>query len=180
MGVNDLVAIGKVTKYVTGLPVESGEAGGDPGPFTALGVYLSVLAAIRRGLRRESAKDVHVAIQGVGSVGSNVARRLAADGARLTLADVQDSGVFVGALPDATPFPYRLRVTWPQGPVDLDDPFAFPALLGDVDVHLLAEGNHLEAWKKLGAHPLKHVEACDGGIEYRLDPLWPQSVDNIG
>lgn len=88
MGVSDLVAIGKATKYVTGLPVESGEAGGDPGPFTALGVYLSVLAAIRRGLQRDSAKGVHVAIQGVGSVGSNVARRLAADGARLTIADV--------------------------------------------------------------------------------------------
>lgn len=88
MGVEDLVAIGNATQYVTGLPVASGAAGGDPGPFTALGVYLSVLAAMRRGLKRDSAKGVHVAIQGVGSVGSNVARRLAADGARLTIADV--------------------------------------------------------------------------------------------
>lgn len=84
----DMVAISGHTRHVSGLPVASGEAGGDPGPLTALGVYLGIRAAIRRGLGKDSAKGVHVAIQGVGSVGGGVARRLAADGARLTLADV--------------------------------------------------------------------------------------------
>ncbi|MCU0729945.1 MAG: amino acid dehydrogenase, partial [Sphingopyxis sp.] len=84
----DMVAIARETRHVSGLPVASGEAGGDPGPLTALGVYLGILAAIRRGMGRDSAAGVHVAIQGVGSVGGGVARRLAADGARLTLADV--------------------------------------------------------------------------------------------
>ena len=84
----DMVAIARETRHVSGLPVASGEAGGDPGPLTALGVYLGIRAAIRRGLGKDSAQGVHVAIQGVGSVGGGVARRLAADGARLTLADV--------------------------------------------------------------------------------------------
>lgn len=84
----DMVAIARETRHVSGLPVASGEAGGDPGPLTALGVYLGIRAAIRRGLGKDSAEGVHVAIQGVGSVGGGVARRLAADGARLTLADV--------------------------------------------------------------------------------------------
>jgi leucine dehydrogenase len=84
----DMVTIARQTRHVSGLPVASGEAGGDPGPLTALGVYLGILAAIRRGLGKDSAAGVHVAIQGVGSVGGGVARRLAADGARLTLADV--------------------------------------------------------------------------------------------
>ena len=84
----DMVAIARQTRHVSGLPVASGAAGGDPGPLTALGVYLGICAAIRRGLGKDSAKGVHVAIQGVGSVGGGVARRLAADGARLTLADV--------------------------------------------------------------------------------------------
>src|SRR3546814_4975705 len=57
-------------------------------PFTALGVYLGIKAAIREGLKTDSAKDVRIAIQGVGSVGGGVARRLAAEGAKLTLADV--------------------------------------------------------------------------------------------
>jgi leucine dehydrogenase len=84
----DMVAIARETRHVSGLPVASGAAGGDPGPSTALGVYLGILAAIREGLGVDSARDVRIAIQGVGSVGGGVARRLAADGARLTLADV--------------------------------------------------------------------------------------------
>lgn len=76
------------TKHVSGLPVAAGGAGGDPGPFTAMGVYLGVNAAAKRALRVDSMKGVHVAIQGVGSVGGGLARLLAADGARLTIADV--------------------------------------------------------------------------------------------
>ncbi|QDX25366.1 amino acid dehydrogenase [Sphingomonas suaedae] len=76
------------TRHVSGLPVAGGDAGGDPGPFTALGIYLGVKTAAQRALGAESMKGVHVAIQGVGSVGGGLARRLAADGAKLTLADV--------------------------------------------------------------------------------------------
>ncbi len=84
----DMVQIAKQTKHVSGLPVASGEAGGDPGPYTALGVYLGIKAAIREGLGTDSAAGVRIAIQGGGSVGGGVARRLAAEGAKLTLADV--------------------------------------------------------------------------------------------
>lgn len=76
------------TRHVSGLPVEGGEAGGDPGPFTALGIYLGVKAAAKRALGVDSMAGVHVAVQGVGSVGGGLARRLAADGAKLRLADV--------------------------------------------------------------------------------------------
>jgi leucine dehydrogenase len=84
----DMVEIAKHTSHVSGLPVASGEAGGDPGPLTALGVYLGIKAAIREKLNADSAQGVRVAVQGVGSVGGGVARRLAAEGATLTLADV--------------------------------------------------------------------------------------------
>ena len=76
------------TRYVSGLPVAAGAAGGDPGPFTARGVYLGVKAAAKRGLGATDMKGVRVAVQGLGSVGGGLARRLAADGAVLTLADV--------------------------------------------------------------------------------------------
>lgn len=79
------------TRYVSGLPVEGGSAGGDPGPVTARGVYLGVKAAARRALGVESMAAVHVAVQGLGSVGGGLARLLAADGARLTLADVDQA-----------------------------------------------------------------------------------------
>ncbi|MEY4269830.1 MAG: hypothetical protein RLZZ58_1046 [Pseudomonadota bacterium] len=84
----DMVAIAAHTRHVSGLPVASGAAGGDPGPLTAIGVYLGIMAAIREGLGTDSARGVRIAVQGVGSVGGGVARRLAADGAVLTLADV--------------------------------------------------------------------------------------------
>lgn len=83
----DMVAVSKVTPHVAGLPHQ----GGDPGPYTARGVYLGVQAAAKHALGTDDLTGVHVAIQGVGSVGGGLARYLAAQGARLTLADV-DAG----------------------------------------------------------------------------------------
>ncbi|MFD1950128.1 Leu/Phe/Val dehydrogenase [Sphingomonas arantia] len=83
----DMVAVREQTRFVSGLPAEGGAAGGDPGPFTAQGIFLGIEAAVRRRLKRDL-DGVHVAIQGVGSVGGGLARRLAARGAKLTLADV--------------------------------------------------------------------------------------------
>jgi len=84
----DMSVIAERTRFVSGLPVAAGEAGGDPGPVTAEGVYLGIRAAARALFGSEDMAGLRVAIQGVGSVGGGVARRLAADGALLTLADV--------------------------------------------------------------------------------------------
>lgn len=84
----DMVTISSETRHVSGLPVTDGSAaGGDPGPFTARGVYLGIKAAAKHRLGVDSMAGVHVAVQGIGSVGGGVARLLAADGAQLTLAD---------------------------------------------------------------------------------------------
>jgi len=86
----DMVAVSKRTKHVSGLPVEGDKAGGDPGPFTAMGIYHGIKAAVRHKLGKDSVKGVHVAIQGTGSVGGGVAKLLAQDGAKLTLADINE------------------------------------------------------------------------------------------
>ena len=84
----DMVAIARRTPHVTGLPVtDKATAGGDPGPFTARGIHYGIRAAVAHRLGRESLAGVHVAVQGTGSVGSGLARLLAQDGAKLTLAD---------------------------------------------------------------------------------------------
>ncbi|QUL39111.1 Glu/Leu/Phe/Val dehydrogenase [Erythrobacter sp. JK5] len=87
----DMVAVSKHTAHVSGLPV-SGEdaAGGDPGPFTAMGIYHGIRAAVRHKLGKDSVTGVHVAVQGTGSVGGGVAKLLAKDGAKLTLADMHE------------------------------------------------------------------------------------------
>lgn len=92
MGEPDMVAIAERTPFVTGLPTaDSSAAGGDPGPFTAKGVYLGIEAAVRQKLGRDSVQGVHVAVQGTGSVGGGAARLLARAGAALTLADVDNA-----------------------------------------------------------------------------------------
>jgi leucine dehydrogenase len=88
MNDDDMVVIGSETAHVSGLPVGSGEAGGDPGPSTALGVFLGVKAAAKRALGSDDMAGVRVAVQGIGSVGGGLAKLLAAEGAHLTLADV--------------------------------------------------------------------------------------------
>ncbi len=87
----DMVAIAERTDHVCGLPVEQGAAGGDPGPFTAYGIYLGIKEAVAHKLGRDSLEGVRVAIQGCGSVGGGVARLLADDGAELVLADIDTS-----------------------------------------------------------------------------------------
>jgi leucine dehydrogenase len=85
----DMVAIAARTEHVTGLPANNGtEAGGDPGPFTAMGIYLGIKAAVAWTLGKDSMQGVHIAVQGTGSVGGGVARLLAKDGAKLTVADI--------------------------------------------------------------------------------------------
>ena len=88
MSVQDLVAISGSTKFIAGLPVPEGQVGGDPGPHTSYGVYLGVRAAAQRALGKDSLEGLHLAIQGAGSVASGLARRAAADGARISLADI--------------------------------------------------------------------------------------------
>ncbi|MBV7267505.1 Leu/Phe/Val dehydrogenase [Erythrobacter ani] len=88
----DMVAVSKRTAHVSGLPVTGDDAaGGDPGPFTAMGIYLGIKAAVRHKLGKDSVEGVHVAVQGIGSVGGGVAKLLAKDGAKLTVADIDQS-----------------------------------------------------------------------------------------
>jgi leucine dehydrogenase len=88
MSVADMVALSAHTRHVAGLPVAEGSVGGDPGPHTSYGVFLGVKAAVRRALGKETLKGVHIALQGAGSVASGLARHAAAEGARITLADI--------------------------------------------------------------------------------------------
>lgn len=84
----DMVAINRRTQHVCGLPVADGSVGGDPGPFTAMGVYHGIKAAVAHKLGKDSVKGVRVALQGCGSVGGGTARLLAKDGARLAVSDI--------------------------------------------------------------------------------------------
>ena len=87
MSVADMIEVARQTKFVAGLPVDTG-VGGDPGPHTSLGVFMGIKAAVKRALGKDSLWGLHIALQGAGSVAGGVARHAAAEGARLSIADV--------------------------------------------------------------------------------------------
>jgi leucine dehydrogenase len=61
---------------------------GSSGPPTALGVFRGVRAVARHVLGSDDLEGVHVAVQGAGAVGSDLAVHLVTAGARVTIADV--------------------------------------------------------------------------------------------
>jgi leucine dehydrogenase len=84
----DLVAVRERTRHVTGLPTERGGAG-DPSPYTARGVEAAMRACVRHRFGRRGLEGTRVVIIGLGHVGGRLARRLAGDGARLAVTDIE-------------------------------------------------------------------------------------------
>jgi leucine dehydrogenase len=88
MSVADMIEVARSTKFVAGLPNSSGDVGGDPGPHTSLGVFLGIKAAVKHALGKDSVSGLHIALQGAGSVATGVALHACAEGAKLSIADV--------------------------------------------------------------------------------------------
>ncbi|MGE3175388.1 MAG: Glu/Leu/Phe/Val dehydrogenase dimerization domain-containing protein [Planctomycetota bacterium] len=84
--IEDLEIIRRATKHVTGLARKDGGSG-NPSPYTAYGVYLGIRAALGWQFGNDDPKGRKVAIQGVGAVGSALAKRLVEAGAVVYGAD---------------------------------------------------------------------------------------------
>jgi leucine dehydrogenase len=91
MSVADIIEVARSTKFVAGLPNSGGDVGGDPGPHTALGVFLGIKAAVKWALGKDSVSGLHIALQGAGSVATGVAHHACAEGARLSIADIDEA-----------------------------------------------------------------------------------------
>ncbi len=89
---------------------------------------------------------------------ASVAVRLE-DGERTQqLEQIHPGGVFEGLIEGAElPFRYRLEVDYgPGGAFTVDDPYAYPPTLGELDLHLMGEGRHEELYDRLGSHVRTH------------------------
>jgi leucine dehydrogenase len=86
--VEDMRHVNKETNYVSGLAHSGDNAGGDPSPLTAIGVFLGIEAAVKFRLGADSLQGIRVAVQGVGHVGLHLCRLLHEAGAELTVSDV--------------------------------------------------------------------------------------------
>jgi leucine dehydrogenase len=85
----DIMIAHQVTDYVVGLEGKSG----NPAPFTALGTYLGIKAAVKHRLGKDDLAGVKLSIQGLGSVGMYLCERLHKDGAELFVTDINEDSI---------------------------------------------------------------------------------------
>ena len=86
-------------------------------------------------------------------------------------------GLWSGLVPDLRPgqFSYRIRFGYPDGNTwELDDPYRFGPTLGEIDLHLIAEGTHERLYEVLGAHPRTHEGVA--GVSFAV---WAPSARGV-
>jgi len=91
-----------------------------------------------------------------------------------TLTLQHNDGVFYKKLRRKNSFAYQLKITKAQHSHLVDDPYQLTPSLGDLDIHLLAEGNHLHPYRVMGAQIIKHH-----GINGVSFSVWAPNATNV-
>ncbi|HAN31428.1 MAG TPA: leucine dehydrogenase, partial [Myxococcales bacterium] len=86
--VRDMEWVRHETDHVTGISRALGGSG-DPSPMTALGVFQGMRASLKFRSGVDSLAGQRVALQGVGAVGRHLVDLLVADGADVTICDIE-------------------------------------------------------------------------------------------
>ena len=86
--VADMEVVRSQTRHVAGLPPATGAPGGDPSPWTALGVFVSMQKAVRSKFGGDL-DGLTVAVQGLGHVGAELCELLHHAGAKLVVAEIR-------------------------------------------------------------------------------------------
>ena len=81
-------------------------------------------------------------------------------------------GLYCGS--SRKPPAYRLRIVWPDHVQEIDDPYRFLPVLGELDVWLLAEGSHLRPFERLGAH-IREID----GVKGTAFAVWAPNVRRV-
>ena len=91
------------------------------------------------------------------------------------LAKRHDAGFFEGRLRIRKRRPHRLAVTWEDGSTaELEDPYRFPPVLGEMDVWLMGEGTHLRPYEVLGA-----TQRVMEGVEGTSFAVWAPNASRV-
>jgi 1,4-alpha-glucan branching enzyme len=116
-------------------------------PHSLLGAHAQNGSVVVRAFRPE-AESVRVRVEGAEPV---------------ELERAHPAGLFEGKLDGAeVPLRYRLEVSYSEGAtLVVDDPYAFPPTLGELDLHLASEGRHERIYERLGAH-VREIEGVVG------------------
>jgi 1,4-alpha-glucan branching enzyme len=88
-------------------------------------------------------------------------------------------GVWVVALALEAVGDYRLRVRYDgAGDSVVDEPYRFLPTLGEVDLHLIAEGRHETLWTALGAH-VRRFDGPLGAVEGTSFAVWAPNAQAV-
>ncbi|MGW0689702.1 GlgB N-terminal domain-containing protein, partial [Streptomyces sp. NPDC002754] len=72
------------------------------------------------------------------------------------------------------PTAYELEITYAETTQRIADSYSLLPSLGDLDLHLMAEGRHEQLWTALGAHPMQHQ-----GIQGTRFTVWAPNARGI-
>src|SRR5450755_936735 len=147
---------------ILGLPVDEMHAflaGAHPDPFGILGPHRVGDNLVVRVFRPE-AKEVDIV----------------ADGKEFPAERLDDKGFFQAVMPGKKrDCDYEVRViSWDDAEHELHDPYCFGAIMGEVDLHLFAEGNHHQLYEKFGAQ-LRTI----GGIPGVYFAVWAPNAQRV-
>ena len=164
--VGDLEIIRRATKHVAGLERKDGGSG-NPSPYTAYGVFLGVKAALGWTFGTDSCKGRTVALQGVGAVGSALAKRLIEAGAKVYGADknvdrLKQLEKEIGLIPTSESEIMTLKC-------DVFAPCALGAILNDQSIPKLDTPIIAGAANNLLLEPRHGKMLADRGILYAPD-----------
>lgn len=93
----------------------------------------------------------------------------------IEMSRVHEQGFYEALVPGSTPMRYRLRARrvsdhgW-----TFEDPYRFPPVLGDLDLHLIAEGNHYRNYDRMGSQQL----TLDG-VQGVLFAVWAPNSERV-
>jgi 1,4-alpha-glucan branching enzyme len=150
---------------VIGLPIDEMNvflAGAHPDPFGILGPHrLGDDLAVR--VFRPDAREVSVVL----------ARK---DEQRFPAERLSGEGFFQAILPGMKRnVRYQLHLTgWDDSTAVVHDPYAYGPIMGEIDLHLFSEGNHLQIYEKFGAH-LHTI----GGVEGVYFAVWAPNAQRV-
>ena len=154
---------------ITGVPVDELNvflAGAHPDPFRILGPHRVGDDLVVR-IFRPDAKEVSIVVSGPEE------QRFEADRLR-------PEGFFQATLPGMKrDIDYRVHLTgWDGSTALVRDPYNYGLIMGEVDLHLFSEGNHLQLYEKFGAH-LRKIGA-DAGVYFAVWAPNAQRVSVVG
>ncbi len=122
--------------------------------------------------------DGHVTVRALRHLAESV--RLVTDNGDFPMTH-EHGGVWVAVVPleDPSHVPdYRLEISYADSVIRTDDPYRYLPTVGELDMHLIAEGRHESLWTVLGAH-VQRYHSVLGEVSGVSFAVWVPAVQAV-